>query len=174
MALPRLRRKPMTHVVGKKRTRVATDPKRRARGQKAVEKMRTARNNNSTRCPVGNHDTSGKGVAWLGHCAHSVACVYGRFSSGWNAIDGWRNTPAKYRRTGKKSKNPPRGALVFWSGGSQGYGHVGVANGRGKFWGVDLPKSGHIGLVDIDEPARAWGLHYLGWIWPDQVAGWKF
>jgi hypothetical protein len=167
-----LRHKPMTTYVGPKRTRVATDPKRRARGQAAVERMRDWHNKRTARCPVGSHDRSGNGVAWLGHCAHSVACAYKKSASGWNASQGWFTTPEKYRRTGRKSKTPPRGALVFWAGGSQGYGHVAVANGRGKVWGVDLPDSGHIGLIPIDEVARRWGLKYLGWIWPDQVAGW--
>ena len=171
MALTR-KPKAMTTVVGKKRTRVARDAKRRKQGNAAVAKMRGWHEKNTSRCPVGSHDSSGKGVAWLGHCAHSVACAYGRFSSGWNAIDGWFGTAEKYRRTGAKKANPPRGALVFWAGGSQGYGHVGIANGRGKFWGVDLPTSGKIGLVGIDVPAQQWGLRYLGWIWFDEVAGW--
>ena len=166
------KRRPMTHIVGRKRTRVSVNPVRRKRGQRAVEKMREWHNRQTFRCPVGSHDPSGQGVAWLGHCAHSVACAYGRASSGWNAIDGWRNTSPKFRHTGRRAHNPPRGALVFWSGGSHGMGHVGVANGRGRFWGVDLPVSGHIGLADIGDPARRWGLVYLGWIWPDQVAGW--
>lgn len=161
-----------THYTGKKHTRVANDEKRRAAGKKAVARLRGWKNKQTSRCPVGNHDQSGRGVAWLGHCAHSVACAYGRFASGWNAVDGWRDTPAKYRHDGKKKTDPPRGALVFWSGGSQGYGHVGVANGRGKFYGVDLPTSGRIGLVSIGTPAQQWGLTYLGWIWPDEVVGW--
>lgn len=165
MAVKVRRRRPMTRFVGPKRTRVATDPARRARGQKAVEKMRGWHRNAGPRCP--------HGTLWEGHCAHSVACAYGRYSSGWNAVDGWFGTQAKYRRNGKKAKTPPRGALVFWAGGSQGYGHVGVSNGRGKVWGVDLPVNGRIGLVDVDAPARVWGLRYLGWIWADQVAGWK-
>lgn len=161
-----------THYTKKKHTRVANDTKRRKAGKKAVATMRGWAEKKSGRCPVGSHDNSGKGVPWLGHCAHSVACAYGRFASGWNAIDGWRGTPAKYQHAGRKAGDPPRGALVFWSGGSQGYGHVGVANGRGKFYGVDLPTSGRIGLVDIDRPRTQWGLTYLGWIWPDEVAGW--
>lgn len=164
MPLLKRRRAPMTHVVGRKRTRVAVSPLRRKRGQAAVERMRGWHDHQTVRCP--------HGTDWLGNCAHSVACAFNRYASGWNAVDGWRQTPAKYRHTGRKSTMPPRGALVFWSGGSHGYGHVGVANGRGRFWGVDLPVSGHIGLADIGEPARRWGLSYLGWCWADQVAGW--
>jgi len=169
-----IRRKPMTKYVGPKRTRVAVDAKRRAAGQKAVARMRDWHDKHTTRCPVGSHDPSTRqGVPWEGHCAHSVACAYGRSSSGWNAIDGWYKTPAKYRHSGKKAKTAPRGAFQFWAGGSQGYGHVTLANGRGHCWGVDLPDSGRIGLVATDEVARRWGLRYLGWIWPDQVAGWQ-
>ena len=162
----------MTKYVGSKRTRVAVDDVRRRKGQRAVERMRTWHNKQSSRCPTGWHDGSGKGVPWLGHCAHSVACAYARSASNWNAIDGWFRTPEKYRHSGKNSKNAPRGALQFWSGGSQGYGHVTIANGRGKSWGVDLPDSGKIGLVPTEVVAAKWGLKYLGWIWADQVATW--
>src|SRR5574343_384423 len=100
--LPRRR---MSTYVGPKRTRVAVDPKRRARGQKAVERMRDWHNKQTHRCPVGSHDSHGQGVTWLGHCAHSVACAYGKSASGWNAAAGWFATPERFRRTGKKSKN---------------------------------------------------------------------
>jgi hypothetical protein len=159
----RLRQKGTTYV-GKKRTRVAVDRGRRKQGQKAVERMREWHRKATTKSPYG--------IAWLGHCAHSVAAAHGRSASGWNAVDGWFRTPAKYRHSGKNAKNAPRGALQFWSGGSQGYGHVTVANGRGKSWGVDLPVSGKIGMVPTGEIAARWGLRYLGWIWADEVAGW--
>ena len=159
--------------VGPKRTRVAADKPRRERGKKAVARMRDWHAKHTSRCPVPSHDTiSHNGVAWQGHCAHSVACAYGRVSSGWNAVDGWFKTPEKYRHSGKKAKVAPRGALVFWAGGSQGYGHVAIANGRGRVWGVDLPDNGRIGLVPTDEVARRWGLRFLGWVWPDEVVGW--
>ena len=154
----------MTRYVGKRRTRVAVDVKRRKDGQKAVERMRDWHKRDTTRSPYG--------IDWQGHCAHSVAAAHGRSASNWNAVDGWFKTPAKYRHSGKKAKTAPRGALVFWSGGSHGYGHVAVANGRGKVWGVDLPDNGRIGLVPTDEVARRWGLKFLGWIFADQVADW--
>ena len=174
MALPQIaRRRPMTKYVGPKRTRVAVNEQRRRAGQKAVERMRSWHDKHTSRCPVPAHDpVTRHGVAWEGHCAHSVACAYGRSASGWNAVDGWFKTDPKFRHAGKKAKTAPRGALVFWSGGSAGYGHVAIANGRGRVWGVDLPDNGRIGLVPTDEVARRWGLKFLGWIFADQVAGW--
>lgn len=154
-------------------TRVAVRVKRRLRARRAVAFMRKQTNSKTYRCPVKWHDDKGQGVPWLGHCAHSVACAHGRSFSGWNAIDGWTQTPSKYRHSGKNRLDPPRGALVFWAGGSHGYGHVGISNGRGRFYGVDLPVSGRIGLERIGAPVSAWNLRYLGWIWPDKVVGWN-
>lgn len=155
----------MTKYVGKRRTRVAVNEKRRREGQRAVERMRKWRASGSTKSPVG--------MSWLGHCAHAVAQAHGHYASVWpSAVNGWFWTPEKYRHNGKKAKVPPRGALVFYSGGSNGHGHVGVANGRGEVWQVDIDKPGHIGIADVDEPVRKWGLKYLGWIWADQVASW--
>ena len=154
----------MTKYVGKKRTRVAVNEVRRKKGQNAVEKMREWHRKGTVKSPYG--------MAWEGHCAHSVAAAYGRAASGWNAVDGWYRTPEKYRHSGKKAKMAPRGALQFWAGGSQGYGHVTIANGRGRSWGVDLPVNGKIGLYPTEEITRQWKLRYLGWIWADQVATW--
>ena len=145
-------------------TRVARWWKRRRKANKAISYLRTESRMGTWRC---RH-----GIAWKGHCAHSVACAHNRLASGWDAYEGFTLTPVKWRRNGKKKYRAPRGALVFWRGGSAGYGHVGVSNGRGRFWGVDLPISGHVGISRIGDVERKWGLEYVGWVWPDQVAGW--
>lgn len=158
-------RKPETKIVGKRRTRVAVNEQRRAKGQKAVERMRAWHKNGSTKSPVG--------MAWLGHCAHAVAQAHGHYASIWpSAQKGWDWTHPSKRHSGKKMKNPPRGSLVFYRGGRKGYGHVGVANGRGKVWQVDINENNKIGLADIDAPVKKWGMTLLGWVWADEVSSW--
>ena len=151
-----------TQMFGK--TRVSRWLKRRTAANKAIAYLRGESRKRSTRC---RH-----GTLWRGHCAHSVACAYGRYASGWDAYQGFALTPARFRRDGRKKYTAPRGALVFWKGGSQGYGHVGVSNGRGRFWGVDMPEGGYVGLARIRDVEEKWGLRFVGWVWPDQVAGW--
>lgn len=151
-------------VTAKRETRVSKYLRRRKRANKAIEFMRENSRRYTYRCP---HK-----ILWKGHCAHSVACAHGKYASGWDAYEGFTLTPPKFRRDGKKKYNPPRGALVFWKGGSAGYGHVGISNGRGRFWGVDYPNAHHVGLGEIRAIEKAWGLEYVGWVWPDQVAGW--
>lgn len=145
-------------------TRLSHFLKRRRRANAAIKVLREASRAGSLRC---RH-----GYPWHYHCAHSVACAHGRFASGWDAYKGFVLTPVKYRRNGKKKYKAPRGALVFWEGGSEGYGHVGVSNGRGKFWGVDLPVNFKVGLSHIRDVEQKWGMRYAGWVWPDQVFGW--
>ena len=145
-------------------TRVATTRRRRRLANHAVTRMRAWHDKATTVSPYG--------IPWKGHCAHSVAAGYGKQASGWDAIDGWRHTPEQYRHHGRNKARPPRGALCYWAGGSGGYGHVAISNGRGKVWGVDLPVDGRIGLVPVGEVHQRWGLTYLGWIWATDVAGW--
>lgn len=145
-------------------TRVATGARRRRAGSKAVAFLRKQSKIKSWKC---SH-----GWAWKGHCAHTVACAYGRSYSGWDAYEGWTKTLDKHRRDGRKMTDPPRGALCFWEGGSQGYGHVAVSNGRKMIWTNDAPVSGKVGKVPLGYPRSQWGLHYKGWVWPDEVAGW--
>lgn len=148
-------------------TRVARSVKRRRAATKAVRFMREQHRRGTIRCP--------HGYAWHGHCAHSVACAYGRFASGWDAYQGYRLTPPKHRRDGSKRYDIPRGAFGFFKVPSDpgAYGHVVIGNGRGgKCWGVDRPINGRIGMDTVRGIEAAWGMTYVGWVWPDQAHGW--
>lgn len=76
-----------------------------------------------------------------------------------DAVDGWKSS--KHRHPG--DRNPPAGVPVFWEGGRNGYGHVGISLGNRTFRGTDAPTSGSVGTVGLDWPEQHWGLHYLGW-----------
>lgn len=76
-----------------------------------------------------------------------------------DAATAWAN--AKNRHHG--DRNPPRGAMVYWTGGASGYGHIAVALGNGKVRSTDSGGSGKPATVDIGWPEAHWGLPYAGW-----------
>jgi hypothetical protein len=114
-------------------------------------------------------DTCPHGKPVIGQCGHFTACNYGFLNLGCNAIDGWKGAPKKYRHHGiDKMKQAPAGALVFWSGGSEGFGHVGISDGKGHIFGTDLPTTNHFGKFAIDQVVAAFGNQHepAGWTFP--------
>jgi hypothetical protein len=79
------------------------------------------------------------------------------------AIDGWNGSPMKH--TG--DRNPPVGALVYYSaassGATAGDGHVAIYVGGGMIRSTDAGGYGVNATVPLDWPERNWGRHYLGW-----------
>jgi hypothetical protein len=72
----------------------------------------------------------------------------------------------KVRHAGKMhtSHNPPRGAVVLWTGGSHGYGHAALALGNGKILTTDPPgHPGGVGETALSMPEIRWGLVWSGW-----------
>lgn len=78
-----------------------------------------------------------------------------------DAATAWKHT--KDRRPG--DRNPPRGAAVYWTGGSQGYGHIATAVSPGNVRSTDAAGKGKVGTVDLGYAERVWGLKYAGWAW---------
>jgi hypothetical protein len=78
-----------------------------------------------------------------------------------DAATAWRNTNDRY----PGDRNPPRGSMVYWSGGSHGYGHIAVSVGGGKVRSTDAGGKGRVATVGIDWPTNNWGLPYAGWAW---------
>jgi hypothetical protein len=78
-----------------------------------------------------------------------------------DAATAWAHT--KDRRPG--DRNPPRGAAVYWTGGSSGYGHIATAVGGGNVRSTDANGKGKVGTVDLGWFERNWGLKYAGWAW---------
>jgi hypothetical protein len=60
---------------------------------------------------------------------------------------------------------PPRGAIVLWSHGSEGDGHVAVSAGQGDCWSVDFGGDGLFQVkVAIASINKVWtDLRYAGW-----------
>lgn len=63
----------------------------------------------------------------------------------------------------KGDRKPPRGAMVYWTGGSNGYGHIAVSVGNGRIRSSDANGWGYPATVDLGWPEAHWGLTYVGW-----------
>jgi len=101
----------------------------------------------------------------VGMCDKWVAQYYGFASSGYaTAITHWNSISPSQKHPG--DTNAPAGALVFWSGGSTGAGHVALSLGGGKIISTDYPRSGITSTTTIDAISNGWGEHYMGWSAP--------
>lgn len=76
-----------------------------------------------------------------------------------DAADAWKASEGRHL-TG----TPPRGAIVYWVGGSRGYGHIAISAGSGWVWSTDIKRKGKFDKVRISTLNRAWpNLRYAGW-----------
>jgi hypothetical protein len=96
-------------------------------------------------------------------CLRTVQGWYGIDPASPSAVEAWESARLKH----PGDVHPPRGAPVFWSGGSAGFGHIamslGPIDGAAKIRSTDAGGYGVVGTVLLDWPSRSWGLHYLGW-----------
>jgi len=76
------------------------------------------------------------------------------------ALRGWENTPADRKRY---DRTPPKGAVIYFSASSNGYGHICLSLGGGRIVSTDVPRNGVVGATTIDALERAWGRRFLGW-----------
>lgn len=76
-----------------------------------------------------------------------------------DAATAWKHAVHRH----KKDRNPPRGAMVYWTGGSKGYGHIAVSLGNGKIRSSDAGGSGKPATVALTWPEQRWGMPYAGW-----------
>lgn len=80
-----------------------------------------------------------------------------------DAAEAWAE--AKHKHPTDDPMAAPRGALLFWTGGSHGYGHVAIAAGNGMMWSTDIKRLGYFDLAPITDVRRKWGpsLTFVGW-----------
>ncbi len=57
----------------------------------------------------------------------------------------------------------PRGAPVYWTGGSQGFGHIAIGTGNGNCWSTDAAGAGVVAKVNIDELTVRFNIAFQGW-----------
>lgn len=101
----------------------------------------------------------------VGMCDRFVAQIYGFDSSGYStAVKNWLATPQSLKHSG--DWNAPAGALMYWSGGSTGAGHVALSLGNGSIISTDATGPGTVGQISARTPTDKWGHPYLGWAYP--------
>lgn len=82
-----------------------------------------------------------------------------------SAAVAWQNTVRKHF-----DRNFPPGAFVFWTGGSEGNGHIAISLGNGFVRSTDAGGSGIIATRHVSWFDRAWpSQNYAGWT--DNVNG---
>jgi hypothetical protein len=96
----------------------------------------------------------------VGECLHTCRTAWGLPGGSPSAAAQWESIPASHKHSGPA----PLGAPIFWTGGSEGFGHIALSNGKGSVWSTDLPVNAHVGLVSVDQVIRSWPNHRLaGW-----------
>jgi len=97
-------------------------------------------------------------TGWAGMCLSFSRQAAGAPGGVHDAYDAWNN--ARYKHT---AGTPPAGSFAFWSGGSQGYGHVVVSAGGGNCYSTDYPIHDQANYTSIARINAAWGnLRYVG------------
>lgn len=131
--------------------------------------------------PVAARNAENDRVNDPGMCLQQVRMWCGIGARYADATTAWKNT--NDRHPGDKT-NIPRGAAVYWTGGSKGYGHIALSLGNGKVRSTDSGGRGKVATVDLGWVERTWGMPYAGWAWdinevpiphvdPDKDTGWE-
>jgi hypothetical protein len=84
---------------------------------------------------------------------YEIPSKYPDATSGWYATDFFK----------MHDRNPPRGAVVWWVGGSNGHGHVAMSLGDGTVRSTDAAGRGRVGTRPLAWFEQNWGLQYKGW-----------
>ena len=102
-----------------------------------------------------------------GHClgwAREQADIPSRYA---DAATAWDH--ARGRHPGDLT--PPKGAAVYWLGGSGGHGHIAISVGNGLVRSSDAGGYGVVATVPLRRLTREWHLTYVGW--SDSVNGYR-
>jgi hypothetical protein len=94
----------------------------------------------------------------VGKCLMEVRQVYGIPPREASAADAWKADDAHRKQT----THGVRGYPFFWSGGSQGFGHIAICLGGDLVRTTDWRRGGVWGTARIRDISAAWGLSPLG------------
>lgn len=99
----------------------------------------------------------------VGYCKRETREAYAVPSDGsLDAAEAWDRTDHRHPTT--ITAAIPRGAIVWWEGGSDGHGHVAISAGNGLCWTVDFHRDGMWDLASLEEINRRWtNLRFVGW-----------
>jgi hypothetical protein len=97
-----------------------------------------------------------------GYCLQQCRIWAGINSMYPDASTAWRNTNDRY----PGNRQPPRGAAVYWTGGSKGYGHIAISLGGGNVRSTDAGGTGVVATRNLAWFDSHWpSLTYAGWAW---------
>jgi hypothetical protein len=97
----------------------------------------------------------------VGKCLVFVRTAFGVSAGFPSAADAWRG--AKLKHPVESGMQVPRGAPVFWTGGSHGFGHIAIGTGNGRCWSSDAGGPGRTAKVSIDELTDRFNISFQGW-----------
>lgn len=100
----------------------------------------------------------------VNECKQRVRELYSVPSDGSpDATAAWHRTQHRHSKLTPLEELPP-GALVWWTGGAAGRGHVALYAGKGRVWSTDIKRAGRFDLVSLSVIADAWpSLDLVGW-----------
>lgn len=101
------------------------------------------------------------GREWAGLCLKFVRSCYGVDALYPSAAAAWEGARFKHRET--DGAKVPRGVPYFWTGGTQGFGHIVLSAGGGMCWSNDVTAQGGISLAPINEITTRWRQTPRGW-----------
>lgn len=96
----------------------------------------------------------------VGQCLATVRKYYNVASLYGSATLGWEN--AQHKHFSNDGRDAPRGAPVWWTGGSSGAGHVAISVGGGVCLSTDWARPGRIDYAHINDITSRWALDYKG------------
>lgn len=98
----------------------------------------------------------------VGYCLRWVRLRYGVDGLYDDATEAWEK--AEFKHPVRSGAQVPRGAPIFWTGGSNGHGHIAIGTGNGNCWSTDAGGPTIAAKVNIDELGRRWSLLEIqGW-----------
>lgn len=97
----------------------------------------------------------------VGECLATVRQYYAVPPKYLTAADSWQ--AAEHKHFAKSGIEVPRGAPVWWTGGSSGAGHVAISVGGGLCLSTDWKEPGKIDYARIDDITATWALNFKGW-----------
>jgi hypothetical protein len=106
------------------------------------------------------YNVPGQCLGW----ARQQADIPSRYST---AATAWDHATGRHPH----DLDPPRGAAVYWTGGSAGAGHVAISVGHGRVRSSDAGGSGVVATISLRRLTRDWHLTYVGWA--DSINGYR-
>lgn len=98
---------------------------------------------------------------WSGLCQSHCRSAYGVSAWADSAIHAWGKIPQHFKHAGGKPSEAPRGAVLYYSGGSAGHAALAIGHKGKNCLSNDYAHHGRIGVAPRTFPR--WNLHYLGW-----------